>query len=65
MVNSKKQEQSPNNESYNDVPVHYCASCKSLKIMTFSSDMDYCDECGSTNIVTTHIDEYLKIKNQK
>lgn len=42
---------------YNDIPVHYCKSCLSLRIKTVTedSDLDYCDECGCTDIDTTNI----------
>lgn len=55
----------PNTEhiNYNDIPVFYCKNCMSLKIKTVAidSDLDYCDECGSTNIGQMHIDEWNKI----
>ena len=42
--------QQPN---YNDIPVHYCAECLSLKVRVYNEDMDYCEECGSTDIKET------------
>lgn len=50
-------------EQYNDIPVHYCKSCLSLKIKTVvvGSDLDFCDECGSTDIEQAHIDEWRKL----
>lgn len=52
-----------NKEEYNNIPVHYCAQCHSLKILTVS-DFDYCDECGSTHIEETHIDKWLELKDK-
>ena len=45
---------------YNDIPVHYCKSCLSLRIKTVvaNSNLDYCDECGSTDIGQSHIEEW-------
>lgn len=47
--------QQPN---YNDIPVHYCAECLSLKVRVYNEDMDYCEECGSTDIKEAHISEW-------
>lgn len=48
-------------EEYNDEPVVYCARCHSLRILRFgTTDLSYCDECGSTDMITAHITEYLK-----
>lgn len=44
-------------EDYNNEPVYYCKQCLSLKIKTIGK-FDFCDDCGSTNIDTTHIDEW-------
>ena len=52
-------------EEYNDIPVHYCTKCGSLRIIIFDNDTDYCDECGSTDIAEAHIEEVLEIKKQK
>lgn len=47
-------------EQYNDEPVFYCKDCLSLKIRTVAegSDLDFCDECGATNIGTAHIEDW-------
>lgn len=47
-------------EEYNNEPVFYCKSCLSLKVKTVAvdSDLDYCDECGSTDIGHTHIEDW-------
>lgn len=52
-MNNSKQE-------YNEEPVFYCRNCLSLKIKTVQvdSNLDYCDECGSTDIAQTNIEEW-------
>lgn len=40
---------------YNDEPVYYCPHCLSLKIKILDSFVDYCDDCGCTEIETTDI----------
>lgn len=55
-MNNSKQE-------YNEEPVFYCKNCLSLKIKTVQvdSNLDYCDECGSTDIAQTNIEEWRDI----
>jgi Zn finger protein HypA/HybF involved in hydrogenase expression len=55
-MNNSKQE-------YNEEPVFYCKNCLSLKIKTVQvdSNLDYCDECGSTDIAQTNIEEWRNI----
>lgn len=50
-------------EQYNDEPVFYCKSCLSLKVKTVvvGSDLDFCDECGSTDIGQAHIEEWRRL----
>lgn len=50
-------------EQYNNEPVFYCKSCLSLKVKTVvvSSDLDFCDECGSTDIGKAHIEEWRRL----
>lgn len=52
-------------EEYNNIPVHYCTKCLSLKVLIYDEITDYCDDCGSTNIATAHIDEVLVMKQNK
>ena len=49
-----------NKEEYNNIPVHYCKECLSLKIKTVTEglNLDYCDECGCTNTEQSHINEW-------
>lgn len=50
-------------EEYNSIPVHYCKGCLSLKIKTVAEglDLDYCDECGCTDIEESHIEEWRNL----
>lgn len=52
-----------NKEEYNNIPVHYCRECLSLKIKTIAQglNLDYCDECGGTDIVETQIEDWEKL----
>lgn len=49
-------------KEYNDEPVFYCKNCLSLGIKTVASglDLDYCKDCGSTDIEQTHIEDWRK-----
>ena len=53
--------------NYNDIPVYYCKQCLSLKIKTIPHimDMDYCDDCNSTNIGKTSIFEWEKMFEER
>lgn len=77
MTESKEASQHKRDE-YNQEQVYYCKDCLSLNIMcetiadengevkqvedTFS---DLCDECGSTNIGITTIEEWEKMWKEK
>lgn len=54
-------------EEYNNEPVYYCKDCLSLRIKTVVVDMDldYCDECGSTDVTQTTIEEWQKMYKNK
>lgn len=54
-----------NTNKYNDIPVHYCTECLSLKVRVYNKNMDYCEECGSTAIEETHISEWEKKYEEK
>lgn len=56
-----------NQNNYNDEPVFYCKHCLSLKIMNESKmfDLEYCGDCGSTNIDQTHISNWEEIYRQR
>lgn len=51
-------------EDYNAEPVVYCKNCLSLRIMTLDN-MDYCDECGCTDLDTTDIVSWEKMYEKK
>lgn len=48
------------NRQYDNEPVHYCGNCLSLRIRKVADipDLDFCDECGGTNIQETYIHEW-------
>lgn len=54
-------------DEYNNEPVYYCKHCLSLKIIGVAGmdDAEYCDECGSTNIEQTSIEEWEKLYKEK
>lgn len=54
-------------EDYNNEPVYYCSSCLSLNIRLMDNDRkkEYCDECGCTEIKTSHIDDWSELYEKK
>ena len=64
MSNSNKDR---SQEDYNDEPVSFCKNCLSLKIrfVPSMSDSNYCDECGSTDIETCHINEWEALYKER
>lgn len=58
---------SEEDNTYNEEPVMYCRNCLSLKIRTVAGmeDADYCDECGSTEISETTIQEWQELYKDK
>lgn len=48
-------------EDYDSIPVYYCKRCRSLLITSDPIAGDYCMKCGSTEIGTTLIENYLKL----
>lgn len=52
-----------NKEEYNNIPVYYCKHCLSLKIKGIAEleGLDYCDDCGATEIATTSIQEWEEL----
>ena len=49
---------------YNDIPVHYCKKCLSLKILIFNNEVDYCGDCSSADVGVDHIDDVLEKQNK-
>mgnify|MGYP003595038515 FL=1 len=54
-----------NKEDYNNIPVHFCTNCLSLKIRFTDDGIDFCDECGDIDIETTHIDIWSRLYESK
>ncbi len=65
-------------EKYNNEPVLYCSHCLSLRIRQLENiQLDYCDHCGSTDILERNIKEweilyknkyghnYIELKNER
>ena len=53
-----------NKEDYNQIPIHYCEHCLSIKILTFD-DKSFCDICGSMDIEQTQIEEWEEKYKEK
>lgn len=56
-------------KEYNDIPVYWCNTCKSLNIVNIDMPLNkevncYCVKCYSTDIKRGHIDEWLQIANK-
>lgn len=65
MYNPENNNEVLTKEEYNELPVFYCKNCFSLKIMILDDTMDYCDECGCTDIGTTDIKSWKDLCNNK
>lgn len=52
-------------EEYNNEPVHYCSRCLSLRVKILNEQIDFCDECGCTDIETTDIENWKKLYKDK
>lgn len=55
-------------EEFNQEPVHYCKHCLSLNIKIIDLDdnsLDYCSDCGCTEIETTDIFSWKEKYKQK
>ena len=52
---------------YNDIPVLYCKHCLSLRIrnISFIEDSDYCDQCGSTEVGKSSIEDWETLYEEK
>lgn len=57
----------PKDFDYNSIPVYYCTQCLSLRIMETPGmkNMDFCDECNSTNIEQTDIFTWEQLYEQR
>ncbi len=51
----------PVRNSFNDDPITYCKTCLSIAVKITSVDkqkVDYCSNCGNTDIGVSHISEW-------
>ena len=54
------------NNKYNEDPVFYCKHCLSLKIRDAGlPELLYCDECGSTEVLSANIKQWEEIYKEK
>lgn len=56
-------------EVYNNIPVNWCDTCKSLLVMNVDTPLNedlkcYCGNCYGTTIVKGHINEWIKLINK-
>lgn len=54
-------------EQYNSEPIFYCRNCLSLRVKTVgvTTGLDFCDECGSTDIEKTDIETWKELYRNK
>lgn len=52
------------NIDYDSIPVFYCRRCRSLDIRTDPEVGDFCNKCGSTEIGSMLIEQYLRLTGQ-
>lgn len=54
-------------EVYNNEPVFYCKHCLSLRIKSVPNmdELNYCDECGATDIGQTDIETWRQMYRDK
>ena len=56
-------------DKYNDIPVEWCAVCKSLHIVNTVTELDssiefYCADCGSIDVHSGHINDWEEINKR-
>lgn len=54
-------------ENFNKEPVFWCKKCLSLRIKTVPSmnGLDYCDDCGSTDVEKGDIDYWRTLYKER
>lgn len=52
------------NINYDNIPVHYCKHCLSLKIID-GGFVDYCDDCGSTDTDEANIYDWQEMYRKR
>ena len=67
MSNLLTKTEKPPKEEYNNIPVHYCKECLSLKVMRVAGmeEACYCDDCGCTYIEQASIEEWEQLYRKK
>lgn len=62
-----KEQQEERKRQYNDEQIYYCKNCLSLRVRDVAhiENSEYCDECGSTNIQQTTIEEWETLYKTK
>lgn len=50
--------------NYDEIPVYYCKECLSLGVVS-ECGMEYCKDCGSTDIGTSKIDEWEQMYERR
>lgn len=50
---------------YDEIPVHYCRRCLSLKVLIDTEFGDYCGDCGSTDIGQIQIEEWETLQKEQ
>jgi len=50
---------------YDEIPVHYCRRCLSLKVLIDTEFGDYCGDCGSTDIGEIQIEEWETLQKEQ
>lgn len=58
-------ENSNTKEEFNSIPLHFCKNCLSLNIRCGEDIPDFCEVCGSTDIIEANVKDWeeLYIKN--
>ena len=60
-------EHTPSKDPYDEEPVFFCKRCLSLNIrqLLTVANMDYCEDCGATDIESTSIEEWEKLYKER
>lgn len=65
MENTYLEKDTTAQEDYNLEPVYYCTHCLSLKVLSLDPYVDYCDDCGSTDIESTDIFTWRRMYKER
>lgn len=66
-MNNSNIETTKQSNDYNSEPVFYCKNCLSLRVRVVPGfeDAEFCDECNSTYIGQTSIEEWRRMYKDK